>query len=63
MDAIGYWIRTCQKRKWLISKLELLVVNLAFQTFIKYQKITSVQIQMDNMAALTYLREIKGTKN
>ena len=40
--------------KWYISKLELLAVKLAFQTFLKSQEFT---------LALTYLEKMGGTKN
>ena len=43
--------------------MELIAVKLALQTFLKSQKFTSIQIQMDNIVALTYLKKIVGKKN
>ena len=47
---------------WHINEVDLLAVKLAFQTFLKDQKLASVHTQMDNMVALTNLRKNGGTK-
>ena len=57
----GAW--TCQERMWHTNEVDLLAVKLAFQTFLKDQKLASVHTQMDNMVALTNLRKNGGTKN
>ena len=33
--------RTCEERTWRISNLEILAMKFAFQTFLKYQNLTS----------------------
>ena len=48
---------------WHVNEVDLLAVKLAFQTFLKDQKLASVHTQMDNMVALTNLRKNGGTKN
>ena len=58
--GFGYARRACSK--WHINELKLLTVKLSFQIFSKYQKMTSVHIQMDNILALTYLKNRKMTK-
>ena len=51
------------RKKRHISELELLVLKLALQTFLRSQNFTSIHIQMDNIVSLTYLKKMGGTKN
>ena len=48
------------RMKMVFQQLELLAVNLALQTFLKSQNFTSIDIQMDNIVDLTYLKKIGG---
>ena len=49
-------IRTCHDKKRHINELELLELKLTFQTFLKYRKMISAHIQMEDMATLAYLQ-------
>ena len=51
------------RMKMVFQQLELLAVNLTLQTFLKSQNFTSIDIQMDNIVDLTYLKKMGGTKN
>ena len=46
-----------------INILELLAVKLDMQTFTKYRDVKAIQLQVDNIVALTYLMKIGGTQN
>ena len=54
---------TCQERMWHINELELVAVKFAFLTISSIKILTSVHIQINNMVALTYLKEMWGAKN
>ena len=48
---------------WHINELELVAVKFAFLTISSIKILTSVHIQINNMVALTYLKEMWGAKN
>ena len=46
-----------------INQLELLAIKFAILTFAKMWKMSTIPAQVDNMAALSYLLKMGGTKN
>ena len=54
---------SAQEMKYHINILELLAVKLAIQTFIKYRDVKAINLQIDNIVALTYLMKMGGTRN
>ena len=46
-----------------INQVELLAIRFAILTFAKMWKMLAIHIQVDNMAALSYLLKMGGTKN
>ena len=54
---------SAQEMKYHINILELLVVKLAIQTFTKYRDVKAINLQIDNIVALTYLMKMGGTRN
>ena len=56
----GMW--SAQEMKYHINIIELLAVKPAIKTFTKYRDVKAIHLQVDNIAASTYLLKIGGTQ-
>ena len=57
----GTW--SCQEKKKHINVLELIAVKLAILTFTKGKLVTAIHLQIDKMAALSFLEKMGGTRS